>query len=98
MPGRACLADASGYDLKKFFETIFSHCCAAGYGSIHEPDRKNAASDEFVLGFGATVMSAASNYLRAHRHALIAAAPANAYLYTISKHRNDPGRSAHQNC
>lgn len=27
--------DATGYDLKKFFESTFSHCFLAGYGSIY---------------------------------------------------------------
>ncbi|HSN18650.1 MAG TPA: PadR family transcriptional regulator [Gammaproteobacteria bacterium] len=27
--------DATGYDLKKFFENTFSHCFLAGYGSIY---------------------------------------------------------------
>jgi PadR family transcriptional regulator AphA len=27
--------DATGYDLKKFFESTFSHCYLAGYGSIY---------------------------------------------------------------
>ena len=27
--------DATGYDLKKFFESTFSHCFVAGYGSIY---------------------------------------------------------------
>lgn len=33
--GALTFGDASGYDLKKFFETTFSHFCAAGYGSIY---------------------------------------------------------------
>lgn len=33
--GALTFGDASGYDLKKFFETSFSHFCAAGYGSIY---------------------------------------------------------------
>lgn len=33
--GALTFGDASGYDLKKFFETTFSHFCVAGYGSIY---------------------------------------------------------------
>ena len=33
--GALTIGDASGYDLKKFFETTFSHFCVAGYGSIY---------------------------------------------------------------
>lgn len=33
--GALTFGDASGYDLKKFFETTFSHFCTAGYGSIY---------------------------------------------------------------
>ncbi|MGH8399211.1 MAG: helix-turn-helix transcriptional regulator [Gammaproteobacteria bacterium] len=33
--GALSFGDASGYDLKKFFESSFRHFCAAGYGSIY---------------------------------------------------------------
>jgi PadR family transcriptional regulator AphA len=33
--GALTFGDASGYDLKKFFETTFSQFCSAGYGSIY---------------------------------------------------------------
>lgn len=33
--GALTFGDASGYGLKKFFETTFSQFCAAGYGSIY---------------------------------------------------------------
>lgn len=33
--GALTLGDASGYDLKRFFETTFNQFCAAGYGSIY---------------------------------------------------------------
>ncbi|MGA9851786.1 MAG: PadR family transcriptional regulator [Gammaproteobacteria bacterium] len=189
--GALTFGDASGYDLKKFFETTFSHFCAAGYGSIYpalaeltaeglvsclelpqegKPDRKlyrltaagrktflgklektspqhrvksdfllalyfahllppgrlenlldgriaeldrqidlieqserdpktchnNTPGEQFVCGFGKTVMSAARNYLRSHRHALIAAAHANTKRHAESKHRNGTSRAGIQ--
>lgn len=33
--GALTFGDASGYDIKKFFESSFSHCFVAGYGSIY---------------------------------------------------------------
>ena len=33
--GALTYGDATGYDLKKFFESTFSHCFLAGYGSIY---------------------------------------------------------------
>lgn len=33
--GALTFGEASGYDLKKFFESTFSQFCAAGYGSIY---------------------------------------------------------------
>jgi PadR family transcriptional regulator, regulatory protein AphA len=33
--GALTFGDASGYDLKKFFEQTFSHFCVAGFGSIY---------------------------------------------------------------
>ena len=33
--GALTFGDASGYDIKKFFESSFSHCFLAGYGSIY---------------------------------------------------------------
>ena len=33
--GALTFGDASGYDLKKFFETTFSQFCSAGFGSIY---------------------------------------------------------------
>lgn len=33
--GALTFGDASGYDLKKFFESTFSQFCAAGFGSIY---------------------------------------------------------------
>lgn len=33
--GALTFGDASGYDLKKFFETTFSQFCSASYGSIY---------------------------------------------------------------
>lgn len=33
--GALTFGEASGYDLKKFFEETFSHFCGAGYGSIY---------------------------------------------------------------
>jgi PadR family transcriptional regulator, regulatory protein AphA len=33
--GALTYGDASGYDLKKFFEQTFSHFCVAGFGSIY---------------------------------------------------------------
>jgi DNA-binding PadR family transcriptional regulator len=33
--GMLTYGEASGYDLKKFFESSFAHCFAAGYGSIY---------------------------------------------------------------
>lgn len=33
--GTLTFGEASGYDLKKFFENTFSHCFLAGYGSIY---------------------------------------------------------------
>jgi DNA-binding PadR family transcriptional regulator len=38
---------ASGYDLKKFFESSFGHCFAAGYGSIY-PALASLADDGYV--------------------------------------------------
>ncbi len=39
--------EASGYDLKKFFESSFGHFFAAGYGSIY-PALASLAADDFV--------------------------------------------------
>ena len=39
--------EASGYDLKKAFESSFRHCFAAGYGSIY-PALASLAEDGFV--------------------------------------------------
>jgi DNA-binding PadR family transcriptional regulator len=39
--------DASGYDLKKTFESYFGHCFAAGYGSIY-PALASLAEDGLV--------------------------------------------------
>lgn len=33
--GALTYGDATGYDIKKFFESTFSHCFLAGYGSIY---------------------------------------------------------------
>lgn len=33
--GALTYGDATGYDIKKFFESSFSHCFLAGYGSIY---------------------------------------------------------------
>lgn len=33
--GALSFGDASGYDLKKFFEQTFNHFCVAGFGSIY---------------------------------------------------------------
>lgn len=33
--GALTYGEATGYDIKKFFETSFSHCFLAGYGSIY---------------------------------------------------------------
>ncbi|HET7649270.1 MAG TPA: PadR family transcriptional regulator [Gammaproteobacteria bacterium] len=33
--GALTFGDASGYDLKKFFEQTFNHFCVAGFGSIY---------------------------------------------------------------
>ena len=33
--GALTYGDATGYDIKKFFENTFSHCFLAGYGSIY---------------------------------------------------------------
>lgn len=189
--GALTFGDASGYDLKKIFETTFSHFCAAGYGSIYpalaeltaqglvschelpqagKPDRKlyhltaeghkafrqtlkntspqhkvksdfllalyfahllpqtqlqtlldariaeldrqislienaegHAAGNkttpgsEFVCGFGTTVMTAARDYLRTHRHTLIAAGRTDTALNAKAKHRNGSSHSVHSN-
>ncbi|MGH8282721.1 MAG: PadR family transcriptional regulator [Gammaproteobacteria bacterium] len=189
--GALTFGDASGYDLKKFFETSFSHFCAAGYGSIYpalaeltdeglvscheetqqgKPDRKlyhltaagrkafllslekttpehkvksnfllalyfahllppghleslldgriaeldrqiglieqsenevdasrdNTAGKQFVRGLGITVQTAARDYLRSHRRALIAAAQAGTKHHAESKHRNGASRASIQ--
>ena len=39
--------EASGYDLKKAFESSFGHCFAAGYGSIY-PALASLAEDGYV--------------------------------------------------
>lgn len=49
--GALTLGDASGYDLKRFFETTFSHFCAAGFGSIY-PALAELAAEGLVCGTG----------------------------------------------
>ncbi|MGH8306909.1 MAG: PadR family transcriptional regulator [Gammaproteobacteria bacterium] len=182
--GALSFGDASGYDLKKFFETSFSQLCAAGYGSIYpalagltdeglvscheetqqgKPDRKlyhltalghkaflqslektspehkvksdfllalyfahllpqrhleslldgriaeldrqiglieqsehesdttldTTAGKQFIRGFGMTVMTAARDYLCAHRHTLITDVQAAAPYHSESMPRSD---------
>jgi PadR family transcriptional regulator, regulatory protein AphA len=47
------LGDASGYDIKKFFENTLSHCYQAGYGSVY-PAPANLASGKRLTAIRAT--------------------------------------------
>lgn len=54
--GALTFGDASGYDIKKFFENTFSHFFVAGYGSIYpalaELTREHLISAKTVAGEG----------------------------------------------
>lgn len=45
--GALTYGDATGYDIKKFFESSFSHCFLAGYGSIY-PALAELTADKLV--------------------------------------------------
>lgn len=45
--GALTYGDATGYDIKKFFESTFSHCFLAGYGSIY-PALAELTEDKLV--------------------------------------------------
>ncbi|HEV7164848.1 MAG TPA: PadR family transcriptional regulator [Gammaproteobacteria bacterium] len=45
--GALTYGEATGYDIKKFFESSFSHCFLAGYGSIY-PALAELTAERFV--------------------------------------------------